>query len=203
MSLMAICLHNAGRLNDLVAKEEWNFVGRSSRGLGTTSRKASMVSTARPLAFQSGAVSDGWETPHAGGECSSGAALDGDVRQAYNEAAFHYFLHIERTRAELSSGAVWLLVVEYRPGINGQIGAKLARKLFDAMASSVRDTDFMGWYRAERVVAAVLPQRAGTDQASGTVAHVVNERIAAALRERIPSDALGALQVRVLQLPQS
>ena len=162
-----------------------------------------MVSTARPLASQSEAVSDGWKTPHAGGECCCGAALDGDVRQAYNEAAFHYFLHIERTRAELSSRAVWLLVVEYRPGINGQIGAKLARKLFDAMATCVRDTDFMGWYRAERAVAAVLPQRAGTDRASGTVARVVNERMAAALRERIPTDALGALQVRVLQLSQS
>ena len=132
--------------------------------------------------------SDMWKNLEDSRGCSCGIALDGHVGQAYNEEALHYFLHIERKRGESSTRPPWLAVVELKTpsGIDVRIDAGLAGKLFAIMATCLRETDFMGWYRADGAVAAVLPQRAGAPR---DVAPVVGERIAEALRARIPAEA--------------
>jgi hypothetical protein len=144
--------------------------------------------------------SDMWKNLEDSRGCSCGIALDGHVGHAYNEEALHYFLHIERKRGESSTRPPWLAVVELKTpsGIDVRIDAGLAGKLFAIMATCLRETDFMGWYRADGAVAAVLPQRAGAPR---DVAPVVGERIAEALRARLPAEA-GRLRVRVFQLPQ-
>ena len=77
---------------------------------------------------------------------------------AHNEAAFHHFLSIERRRAERGAQSVLLVLVRMRVrmGRSARLEPAMATAVFSALGASVRDADFIGWFREDRVAAAVL-----------------------------------------------
>jgi hypothetical protein len=87
---------------------------------------------------------------------------DRDVVHVYGETAFHYFLDIERARFIRSARPCVLLRVDMKDqhGIPARLSQTLSERLFLAIAKSVRETDFIGWYEDERVAAAVLTELA-------------------------------------------
>jgi hypothetical protein len=132
-------------------------------------------------------------------QSSCGLVRGGGPVQAYNEEAFRYFLEIERKRSEISSRPFLLLLVDLK-----QLETKkptppaLAGKLFSALWLCLRETDFIGWYREERVAGAVLTQRAeigGTD-----ISSQVRERVTRVMSEQLPRAIADRLQIRVYQL---
>jgi hypothetical protein len=88
----------------------------------------------------------------------------GAAGRAYNEAAFRHFLDIERKRAEHPAYSVLLVLVSRRlsPGRNATLHHADASALFSALGASVREADFVGWYRENRVAAAVLTYPSST-----------------------------------------
>jgi hypothetical protein len=94
----------------------------------------------------------------------SGAAfsleLDSDLVHVYGEAAFHYFLDVERARFIRSARPCVLVRVDMkdRHGIPARLSRTMSKRLFLAIAKSVRETDFIGWYEEERVAGAVLTE---------------------------------------------
>ena len=132
--------------------------------------------------------------------CSCNLAFKGRALQAYNEEAFRYFLAVERRRAERSSRSFLLLLVNLKMqrGIRVRIDPVVAARLFSGLWFSVRDADFIGWYRGESVVGAVLTQRADTPEPD--VCRRIARRVKGVLFERLPSRVARCLQVRVLQL---
>jgi hypothetical protein len=88
----------------------------------------------------------------------------GAAGRAYNEAAFRHFLDIERKRAEHPAYSVLLVMVSRRmsPGCNATLQHAEASALFSALGASVREADFVGWYRENRVAAAVLTYPSST-----------------------------------------
>jgi hypothetical protein len=135
-----------------------------------------------------------------GGEpdrCSSGVSLEGRLGQAYNEEAFQYFLAIERTRSERSGRPFLLLLVDLveQPGVSARIDPMVAPKLFSALWLCLRESDFIGWYREERVAGAVLTELG--DGPATEVSCLVGQKIGRVLRERLPSDVARRLRVRV------
>jgi hypothetical protein len=131
--------------------------------------------------------------------CSCGFVREGAPGQAYNEEAFRYFLEIERRRSEISSRPFLLLLVDLK-----QLRAKkgmspaLAGKVFSALWLCLRETDFIGWYREDRVAGAVLTQRAeiGGPDMSGQV----RERVTRVMSQQLPNSVADRLRVRVYQL---
>jgi hypothetical protein len=117
----------------------------------------------------------------------------------YDEETFHYFLALEEKRSERSGRPILLLLVD----LNWQEAwserdSRIASQLFEALAGSVRETDFVGWYRAKRVVGAVLSQPVET--AGADVRRIVRDRVVETLIRRFPRTA-NAMNVEVHRVP--
>jgi hypothetical protein len=133
-------------------------------------------------------------------DCSCGLALEDQTGQAYNEQAFRHFLAIERKRAARASRSFLLLLVSLRKDMRqgATINAKAASQLFSGLALSVREVDFIGWYRQERVAGAVLTQ--GLETPEPAAVRAIGERVTQVLGSRLSRRDAHRLQVRVLQL---
>lgn len=121
--------------------------------------------------------------------------------EVYNEEGFRYFLDIERKRAEASNRPFLLLLLDLKKAslATVDIDPELAATLFSALATCLRETDFIGWYRAKSVVGAVLTQH--TDSVGAEVQAVVRDRVGAILRLELPREVAERVQVRVYRLP--
>jgi len=135
--------------------------------------------------------------------CACGLASDDAPGDVYNEEAFRYFLDVERKRSERSNRPFVLLLVDLKKPSAGtaELDVSFAQKLFSALSVCVRETDFVGWYRARSVAGAVLTQH--SDAAGANVQEVVSRRIAQALRNNLPFESAGRVRVRIYQLPST
>ncbi|MCA1563317.1 MAG: hypothetical protein LC804_24715 [Acidobacteria bacterium] len=90
-----------------------------------------------------------------------------------------------------------------QPDEGGLIPPVVAAGIFSGLSLGVREVDFIGWFREERVVGAILTQ--GAHPLAPDIWRRIGQRITETLRGCVPSDVAGRLQVRVLQLrpPQS
>jgi hypothetical protein len=135
-------------------------------------------------------------------EClSNDLALDGTCPVAYNEDAFRYFLEMERRRAEISRRPLLLLLVDFkkRKHADRLMPSATADRLFVALAASLRDTDFVGWYHEGRVIGAVLTQDTPGNDAG--VVDLVARRVTDELNASLPASVSLRVQVRIYHLP--
>jgi hypothetical protein len=155
-----------------------------------------MAFTARN-ANQRGRIADMLEDLDA---CSCGHAQQVQGGHAYNEAAFRYFLAIERKRSEVSRRPFLLLLADLKTesGASAQLGPHVTSQLFSGLAVRLRETDFLGWYREEYVVGAVLTQRA--EVVSTDAPRLAAERFKKALQKSLAPEIARRLHVRVYQL---
>ena len=123
----------------------------------------------------------------------------GPIAGAYNEAAFKYFLDVDRRRVERSSRSIALVLVSVRstPGRSAELPDDVASELFAGLVAGVREVDFVGWHRHRRVAGAVLPQ---AGDASREMRQQVAKRILACLRKSVRQDVASRLHVRVVRL---
>jgi len=126
-------------------------------------------------------------------------ALECPPGTEYDEETFLFFLAIERARAKRSNRRLRLLLatLEPVPGKPIPIPPASAARLFEGLRLSLRDTDIMGWYRQDRVVGAVLGERA--DAPGYETSGLIERRVGEGLRERLPSRVARGLRVRVTQ----
>ena len=123
---------------------------------------------------------------------SSGAA-----GQAYNQTAFRHFLAIERRRAERSGRPLLLVLVGFRGSRADGLTATIATAIFRGLGETVREVDFVGWFREGLVAGAVLTQGGGT--AAEPTREMVTERVMRALRAHLPASQTHNLRVRVIR----
>jgi hypothetical protein len=129
-----------------------------------------------------------------------GVALDSRLGQAYDEEAFLYFLAMERKRSERSGSPFLLVLVDLKeePGASVRIIPAVSARIFSRLWLCLRETDVVGWYREERVAAALLTHLAGGPLPE--VCDEVGQRVTAAMREGLPPKVARRLQARVYQL---
>ena len=145
---------------------------------------------------QSDALSKRVIAPLAG---SFGFAMGGPAGEVYDEEAFHHFLDIERTRTQRSEGALLLVLVSLRKNTGSSvIPREWSSVLFSGLAHCVRDIDFIGWYRDQRIAGAVLAQ--GLEIPSAEAMKRIAERVTKILRHRLPAATADRLRVRIIQL---
>jgi len=137
--------------------------------------------------------------PHsASDQCACGLAL-AEHESAYNEEAFHFLLGLERKRFEHSSKPFVLMLVELE-GHSGQpapIDPADGARVFACLASSVRDTDVIGWYSEGHIPGAVLTHFG--DASIADVSRLMAERVTRTLRDGLPEEMAGRLKVRLYQ----
>ena len=123
----------------------------------------------------------------------------GHIGQAYNETAFRYFLSVDRWRVERSRRSIMLLLTSVRmgPGRNLHLSNTQAAAMFAGLAASVREVDFVGWYREGRVAGAVLAHGAG---APDHLRQLIGRRVLAALQQRLPAACARRLHLRIVRL---
>ena len=131
-----------------------------------------------------------------------GLASEDRAGQAYNQAAFQYFFRLEQRRAERAGRPFALLLIDLGgPGQSThRVDPKAASRLFEALRSSLRDTDVVGWHRQGHVVGALL-----TSEARGTITsdieRVISDRVGRAIRESLAGQLNPRVEVRVFAGP--
>ena len=128
---------------------------------------------------------------------ASGFALTGQV---YNQEAFRHFLSLEQKRAERLSRSFLLLMVSLKPKTEDGVrfAPVAAAAVFSGLTRSVRDVDFIGWYREGSVAAAVLTQ--GAEAPGPDAPRQIRDRVTNVLRGELRSDIAERLLVRVRPL---
>jgi hypothetical protein len=122
--------------------------------------------------------------------------INGEISDAYNEAAFRYFLAIERTRAERSARPLLLLLVKLRKSKNQTgVSQRTSAAIFAALRACVREVDFVGWYREAKVAGAVL---APSGPAPENLRHQLRDRVVQALTRTLSAAGGARVDVRVL-----
>lgn len=118
----------------------------------------------------------------------------------YNETAFQYLLEIERKRAKSTQRPFLLMLIDGGDAASGQMpaGAVTPERLFPIVCRTVRETDFVGWYRQGAILGATLTQdgRSGTKHASG----IVRARMIRALGQDLPSEHVSQLRLRLYEV---
>jgi hypothetical protein len=138
------------------------------------------------------------QTHLASDQCSCGLALS-EHASVYNEEAFHFLLGVERKRFEHSNRPFVLMLVELerRTGRRARIDAAVGARVFTGLASALRDTDVIGWYREERIAGAVLSQLG--DASITEVSRQMAERVTRILRNDLTKGIGRRLKVRLYQ----
>jgi hypothetical protein len=124
----------------------------------------------------------------------------GQVCEVYNQGAFWHFLAVERSRAYRSQRCLYLVLVAIRKsrGRSATLTNTTSAALFRGLAVSVREVDFVGWYRAGHIAAAVLLQ--GVKVSDGGVKPIIADRVRGELRKGLTATELKNLRVRVVRL---
>jgi hypothetical protein len=131
---------------------------------------------------------------------SLGLAFQGRPFQAYNERAFRYFLGIERNRGERSQRSSLLVLVNLKRASDttAQMTPSVAAKIFAGLSLCVREVDFVGWHRENRVAGAVLAQ--GSDTPDPDVSRRISQRVSEVVGEQLPAHIADRLHVRLVHL---
>lgn len=130
--------------------------------------------------------------------CTCGLAVDGRPVHVYNEEAFQHFLSIERKRTEACGNHLLLALVDLKKPLGaGEDRTTRAQDVFAVLRSTLRETDFVGWYRDADVAGAVLPQFRGSVPDIST--RRVGQRLCLELAQRLPT-AASQLEVHVYEV---
>ena len=89
-------------------------------------------------------------------------SVPGARRGVLNQEQFRRMVSVERRRIQRSGKALLLMLVEIRQQNRSENDTKILRKVLLALASSTRETDVTGWYKAN-AAAAVLFTDVATD----------------------------------------
>jgi hypothetical protein len=118
---------------------------------------------------------------------------------AYNQEVFRYLLESESKRSE-RSGHFCQILLMYSTDAQGRIvlmDSHVAKAVIAASSRSLRETDYVGWYRDGHIVGAVL-----TVLVQETMAQVsthLQPRLMEIIRGELGVEETSRLQIRVCQ----
>ena len=128
-------------------------------------------------------------------EVLDGFAVRGFPGLACNEQAFHYLLDIERRRSEVAQRPFVLMLIECEDAEASS--ARSPEPLFPIVCQSVRETDFVGWYRQRAVLGAALTQDGGR---ATRASDIVRNRVVQALHHHLPPHVAAQLRLRLYEV---
>jgi hypothetical protein len=118
---------------------------------------------------------------------------------AYNQEVFRYFLASESKRSE-RSGRFCQIILVYGTDAQGrivQMNSHVAKTVIAASSRSLRETDYIGWYRDGRIIGAVLTVL--VQESMARVSTHLQSRLVETLRAELGIEEISRLQIRVCQ----
>ena len=117
----------------------------------------------------------------------------------YNQEAFRYLLESESNRSNRSGYFCQILLVYWTDaqGRDVQMNSHAAKTVMVALSRSLRETDYIGWYRDGRIAGAVLTVLA--EEAMAQVPTQLQPRLVEILRAELGVEETSRLQIRVCQ----
>jgi hypothetical protein len=118
---------------------------------------------------------------------------------AYNQEAFRYLLETEKKRSE-RSGYFFQILLVYWTDAQGrivQLDSHVAMTVKAALSCSLRETDYIGWYRDGRIVGAVITVL--VQESMAQVASHLQKRLVEILRAELGVEETSRLKIRVCQ----
>jgi hypothetical protein len=118
---------------------------------------------------------------------------------AYNEEAFQCLLEGESKRSKRSGHLYYILLIycTNEQGILIAMESNIAKTVIAALSRSLRDTDYIGWYRAGLIVGGVLT--VVKQESMAQVSSHIQKRMADALQVEPRIAENPRLQIRVCQ----
>jgi hypothetical protein len=118
---------------------------------------------------------------------------------AYNQETFRHLLENESKRSERSGHFCQILLVYWMDaqGRIGQMDRDVAMTVMAVLPRSLRETDYIGWYRDGRIAGAVLTVLAQESMAQ--VTSYLQKRLAEVLQSELSIEDSRRLQIRVCQ----
>jgi hypothetical protein len=116
---------------------------------------------------------------------------------AYNQEAFRYLLESESKRSEQSGHLYQVLLVSWTDveGRIVQMDSRVATTVMAALPRSLRETDYIGWYREKHIVGAVLTVL--VEESMTQVASHVQKRLVEILQSELSIEESRRLRIRV------
>jgi hypothetical protein len=115
----------------------------------------------------------------------------------YEESYFNEMLDLEKKRSQRSMRPLMLMQLDIS-GLAATKPAEARRKLEQALASGIRETDVRGWYKREAVVGIVFTELAS---AAPPVRDILIRRVIARLASQIDPDLLFKIKVSFHTFP--
>lgn len=116
---------------------------------------------------------------------------------AYNQETFRYLLEGEEKRSE-RSGRFYQILLVYRTDTQGrivQMDSHVAKTVMAALSRSLRETDYIGWYRDGRIVGAVITVL--VQESMAQMSSHLQKRLVETLRAELGVEETSRLQIRV------
>jgi len=118
---------------------------------------------------------------------------------AYNQETFRYLLESESKRSERSGHFCRILLVYWTDvqGRDVQMNSYAAKTVMAVLSRSLRDTDYIGWYREGRIAGAVLTVL--VQESITQVSTHLQPRLVKIIRAKLGAKVTSLLQIRVCQ----
>ena len=116
---------------------------------------------------------------------------------AYDQESFRYLLESESKRSE-RSGRFCQILLMYWTDVQGRIvlmDSHVVKTVLASLSRSLRETDYIGWYRDGRIVGAVLTVLA--EESMAQVASHLQKRLAEILQSELSIEENLRLRIRV------
>jgi hypothetical protein len=137
----------------------------------------------------------------------SASRLNGSIKgtasfsqsDGYNQEAFRYLLKSESKRSDRSGYFCQILLVYWTDaqGRDVRMNSHAAKTVMAALSRSLRETDYIGWYRDGHIAGAVLTVLA--QEAMAQVPTQLQPRLMEILRAELGVEETRRLQIRVCQ----
>jgi len=119
------------------------------------------------------------------------------VIEILDERYFVRMLRLERKRSERSHEPFALMLFE-APALFAGEGSEAIAGIARAISCCTRETDVFGWYEDGQVLALIVSQ---IGDPACTISGMISARVARALQERLASEALAQMKMRVRIFP--
>jgi len=117
------------------------------------------------------------------------------------EETFHAMLAHERRRAERSRKPFVLMSLETHAAHENGDGENFVRRLISVVSYATRETDWVGWYEADRILAVIFTE---FNQGEKTpITQFLRSKVVAALQANLGHKLASKLIVRAHLLPES
>jgi hypothetical protein len=117
------------------------------------------------------------------------------------EETFHAMLVHERRRAVRSRKHFVLMLLETRGALENGDGANFVRRLISVVSGATRETDWVGWYAAGRILAVIFTEFNQEEEIH--ITQFLHSKVVASLHANLGYKLASKLIVRAHLLPES